>query len=168
MYQKLHAKYGNTLPQSGPAVPPPVQEPIEPKPPSPAPSSSMPSESKPTFVPDTSGPPTQNDPYRAKGSSQFSVDYDRIINGVRDTFLRDQEFMSQYEEDIRQDEKRKADATYKEQMKKWEQDQHRRKQAQSNAYGALSGRARSNNVFERTKGLQQRYTERYKNGWYNY
>ncbi len=168
MYEQLREKYERSSPQTGVVAPPPAPAPIEPKPPSPAPSSSMLSESRPTFAPDTSGPPSQNDPYRAKGSSQFNVDYDRIINGVRDTFLRDQEFLAQYEEDIRRDEKHKADNTYKEQMKKWEQDQHRRQQAQSNAYGSLSGRARTNNVFERTKGLQQRYTEKYRNGWYNY
>lgn len=168
MYQKLHDKYGNTSAPSGSAVPPPAPTPIEKPPPSVQPSSISQPESRPISMEATSGIPSQNDPYRAKGSSQFNVDYDRIINGVRDTFLRDQEFMSQYEEDIRRDEKHKADNTYKEQMKKWEQDQHRRQQAQSNAYGSLSGRARTNNVFERTKGLQQRYTEKYRNGWYNY
>ena len=169
MYEQLREKYERSSPQSGPAVPPPAPTPIKKPPPPVAPSLSMPSESRPTFMEDMSGPPSQtNDPYRAKGSSQFNVDYDRIINGVRDTFLKDQEYLAQYEEDIRNDEKRKADASYKEQMSKWQQDQHRRQQAQSNAYGALSGRSRTNNVFERTRGLQRAATEKYKNGWYNY
>ena len=169
MYEQLREKYEKSSPQTGPAVPQAAPPPTEPRPPSVQPSLSMPSESKPTSMEATYGPPSQsNDPYRSKGSSQFNVDYDRIINGVRDTFLKDQEFMSQYEEDIRNDEKKRSDATYKEQMAKWQNDQHRRQQAQSNAYGALSGRSRSNNVFERTKNLQRTATEKYRNGWYNY
>ena len=168
-YEQLRKKFGDTSPLGGSAVPPPAPQLIEQPPPSAQPSSSMPSVSRPTFPETTYGAPSQsNDPYRAKGSSQFSVDYDRIINGVRDTFLKDQEFMNQYEEDIRNDQKKRSDATYKDQMAKWEQDQHRRQQAQSNAYGALSGRSRSNNVFERTKSLQRTATDKYKNNWYNY
>lgn len=168
-YEQLRKKFGDTSPQSGPAVPPPPQTPIEKPPPSVQPSLSMPSESRPTSMGGMYGAPSQaNDPYRSKGSSQFNVDYDRIINGVKDTFLKDQEFLAQYEEDIRNDEKKRADATYKEQMAKWQNDQHRRQQAQNNVYGALSGRSRTNNVFERTRGLQRAATEKYRNGWYNY
>ena len=136
-----------------------------------------------TPVPETVPPPQPVGPvsasieesaYKHKGSARVEADtrdnmydYDRIINGVAEKFKKNEQYFRQLETDIRADERRKAEESYKTQMRKWEQDQHRRHQAEA-AYGILSQGARKNQVFERTRNLRDSYTQRYKSGWYNY
>lgn len=117
---------------------------------------------------------SQAEPYPYQGSaipeadmSRLTLDYDRLIGGVADRLAQQNSYLSQIEADIREDERRKAEASYKEQMKKWEQDQHR-KYTHDRVYSALSTSHRKNQVFNRTQDLRQQYSERYKNGWYNY
>ena len=88
------------------------------------------------------------------------IDYDRLIGGVADRMSRQNSQYAQLEKDIRADERKKADATYKEQM----QSIQRR---QSQAYGALSTGYKQNQVFDRSSKLRETYTQRYKNNWYS-
>ncbi len=112
--------------------------------------------------------------YKHKGSARVEADtrdsmydYDKIINGVAGKLQKNEQYFKQLETDIRADERRKTEDTYKTQMRKWEQDQHRKHQADQ-AYGILSGSARKNQVFERTRNIRDTYTQRYKQGWYKY
>ena len=93
------------------------------------------------------------------------IDYDRLIGGVAERLQSQNDYFSQLEHDIRADERKKAEATYQEQLKAWEKQQHRQYQREQ-AYGAMSNTYKRNHVFDRTTKLRQQYTERYKNGWY--
>lgn len=97
--------------------------------------------------------------------SNSVIDYDRLIGGVAERLSKQNDYYAQVEKDIRADERKKADKHYQEQLKSWEQQQHRQHQREQ-SYNVLSGSYRRNQVFDRTKKLRDAYTERYKNGWY--
>ena len=94
------------------------------------------------------------------------IDYDRLIGGVADRLTKQNEYFSQLERDIRADERKRAEATYQEQLKSWEQQQHRQYRREQ-AYNALSSSHRRNTVFDRTAKLRESYTQRYKDNWYS-
>lgn len=115
-------------------------------------------------------PPVEQvaDPYQHKGSanseaytSRSMIDYDRIVNGVTQSLTKNEQYFREMEMKIREDERKKS----AEQMRVWQQDQHRKRTTQQ-AYGILSGNSRRNQVFDRTKNLRDTYTQRYKNNWY--
>ncbi len=106
--------------------------------------------------------------YQHKGSAnseaytgQSVIDYDRIVNGVTNSLTKNELYFKELETKIREDERKKS----AEQMKLWQQDQHRKQRSQQ-AYGILSGNSRRNQVFDRTSALRNSYTARYKNNWY--
>lgn len=106
--------------------------------------------------------------YQHKGSAnseaytgQSVIDYDRIVNGVTNSLTKNELYFKDLEAKIREDERKKGE----EQMKLWQQDQHRKQRSQQ-AYGILSGNSRRNQVFDRTSALRNSYTARYKNNWY--
>ena len=94
------------------------------------------------------------------------IDYDRLIGGVADRLSQQNSYYTQLENDIRMDERKKAEATYQEQLKAWEKQQHRQHQREQ-AYGAMSSNYRRNQVFDRSSKLRDTYTQRYKNNWYS-
>ena len=94
------------------------------------------------------------------------IDYDRLIGGVADRLSQQNQYFSQLERDIRADERKKAEATYQEQLKSWEKQQHRQYQREQ-AYGAMSQSYKRNQVFDRSAKLRDTYTQRYKNNWYS-
>jgi len=102
--------------------------------------------------------------YEHKGSANVNsstIDYDRIVNGVTNSLTKNELYFKELETKIREDERKKGE----EQMKLWQQDQHRKQRSQQ-AYGMLSGNSRRNQVFDRTSALRNSYTARYKNNWY--
>lgn len=102
--------------------------------------------------------------YEHKGSANVNsstIDYDRIVNGVTNSLTKNELYFKELETKIREDERKKGE----EQMKLWQQDQHRKQRSQQ-AYGILSGNSRRNQVFDRTSALRNSYTARYKNNWY--
>lgn len=102
--------------------------------------------------------------YEHKGSANVNsstIDYDRIVNGVTNSLTKSELYFKELETKIREDERKKGE----EQMKLWQQDQHRKQRSQQ-AYGILSGNSRRNQVFDRTSALRNSYTARYKNNWY--
>ena len=112
-------------------------------------------------------PKSVNKPYPHKASQNtYEIDYERIINGVRDSFRSNEEHTRQLEEDIRNDERKRMDAHYKQQMEAFTRDQ-RKADSRQGAYDMLSGHSRKNSVFARTQQRQAEYTERYRSGWYN-
>jgi hypothetical protein len=98
--------------------------------------------------------------------SHSMIDYEKLINGVSEKLKLQNDHYAQLEQDIRNDERKRAEATYQDQMKAWEQKQ-RTDYRKDQAYGALSSSYRRNQVFDRSKKLRETYTERYKNNWYN-
>ena len=122
----------------------------------------------PQRVAEVRQPEPEPEPYEHKGSAnveaysaQSVIDYDRIVNGVTSSLSKNEKYFRDMEMKIREDERKKnAD-----EMKKWQQDQHRKQQA-NNAMSLLSGGRRRNNVFDRTQSLRDSYTQRYKNNWY--
>jgi len=108
------------------------------------------------------------EPYQHKGSANSEayteksvIDYDRIVNGVTQSLTKNEQYFREMEMKIREDERKKST----EQMRVWQQDQHRKQQTQQ-AYSILSGSHKRNQVFDRTKSLRDSYTARYKNNWY--
>jgi hypothetical protein len=98
--------------------------------------------------------------------SETMIDYNKLINGVSEKLKLQNDHYAQLEQDIRNDERKRAEATYQDQMKAWEQKQ-RTDYRKDQAYGALSSSYRRNQVFDRSRKLRETYTERYKNNWYN-
>ena len=94
------------------------------------------------------------------------IDYDRLIGGVADRLSQQNSYFTQLEKDIRADERKKAEATYQEQLRAWEKQQHRQYQREQ-AYGAMSQNYKRNQVFDRSAKLRDTYTQRYKNNWYS-
>lgn len=97
--------------------------------------------------------------------SSSMIDYDKLIGGVAERLQSQNSYYAQLESDIRADERKKAEATYNEQLKSWEGQQHRQHQREQ-AYSAISSHHKRNNVFDRSARLRDTYTQRYKNNWY--
>ena len=85
-------------------------------------------------------------------TQQQVLDYQRLSEDVYSKFKQDQT-LRQIEQDIRADERRKAQKDYQEQLRKYEIDQHRKHQRDI-AYG-LMGR-KPNAVFQRTSAIANR------------
>ncbi len=85
-------------------------------------------------------------------TQQQVLDYQRLSEDVYSKFKQDQT-LRQVEQDIRADERRKAQKDYQEQLRKYEVDQHRKHQ-RNVAYG-LMGR-KPNAVFQRTSAIANR------------
>jgi len=85
-------------------------------------------------------------------TQQQVLDYQRLSEDVYSKFKQDQT-LRQIEQDIRADERRRAQKDYQEQLRKYELDQHRKHQ-RNVAYG-LMGR-KPNAVFQRTAAISNR------------
>lgn len=86
-------------------------------------------------------------------------DYDRLIQGVVGA-LRQDKYYSQIEQDIRQDERRRAERDYQAKLKEYEEKQHKQHQRDI-GFSILSGSGRRakghNSTFLRTSALQSKY-----------
>ena len=162
-FERLSKKFSKTsiAPAPVPYVPPPERRPA-----SRTPSIGETQRTEPVARPSASRTPSIGGTQAVASvnpqhdTSRNMIDYDRLIGGVADRMSRQNSQYAQLEKDIRADERKKADATYKEQM----QSIQRR---QSQAYGALSTGYKQNQVFDRSSKLRETYTQRYKNNWYS-
>lgn len=161
-FERLSKKYGKTsISQNEVPMTPEPQRKVAPQPEQKVENYVVPEQKKPQPVP--SNVASVNPHHDMSGSI---IDYDRLIGGVADRLSQQNSYFTQLEKDIRADERKKAEATYQEQLKSWEKQQHRQYQREQ-AYGAMSQSYKRNQVFDRSAKLRDMYTQRYKNNWYS-
>ena len=101
-------------------------------------------------------------PVQQISTRQSPEDYDNLIQGVVGA-LRQDKYYSQIEQDIRQDERRKAERDYNSKLKEYEEKQHKTHQREV-GFSILAGNGRKtkghNSTFLRTQALRSKYGTR--------